>query len=75
MAYRPYFFLVRIINFFVVGLYGILIVSSIAQRKSQKFSLLRGVRGLREYLILSVVLGHLFCFFILNFFKGGVFYV
>jgi len=75
MAYRPYFFLVRIINFFVVGLYGILIVSSIAQRKSQKFSLKRGVRGLREYLILSIVLGHLFCFFILNFFKGGVFYV
>ena len=75
MAYSPYFFLLRLVNFFVVGLYGVLILSSIAQRKVQKFSLSMGMGGLSEYLILRVLLGHIFCFLIINFMKGGVFYV
>ena len=73
MAYNPFFFLLGIVNFFAVGLYGVLIISSLSQRKSQKFSLKKG-RSLREYVVIMVVALHLYCFFLINFFMGGLFY-
>ena len=70
---NPFFFFLSLFNFFLVGLYGILIISSIAQRKSQKFSFYNSSGGLREYMIWISVSGHLFSFFIINIFKGGIF--
>ena len=70
VAFNPFLFLTSIFNFFIVGLYGVLIISSITQRKSQKYSIINRSGGLREFIILMVLMGHIYCFLILNMIKG-----
>ena len=70
---NPFFFFLSSLNFFLVGLYGVLIISSIAQRKSQKFSFMNSRGGLREYVVCVSLMSHMYCFFVINLLKGGIF--
>ena len=69
ITFRPYFFFIGFLNFFLVGLYGVLMVSSITQRKMQKYSLKNRGGGLREFSVLIVVSTHLYCFRLINLLK------
>ena len=69
IVFRPYFFLIGFFNFFLVGLYGILMISRISQRKMQKYSLKNSGGGLREFSVLIVIFIHLYCFRLINLFK------
>ena len=69
ITFRPFFFFLGFFNFFFVGLYGILIISRISQRKIQKYSLKNRRGGLREFSVLIVIFTHLYCFGLINLLK------